>query len=128
MLQAACLALPPPPPPMPLRALDSSILLIPAGLRCSLRFADMASTAEQVAAAVCVLYGPPSVAAQAQANAWLTAFQGSAEAWQVPFELLAPGHPGEVQFFGVTVLVRKVRSEWVRLEAGNRQALSQAIR
>lgn len=75
-----------------------------------------------------VLYGPPSVATQAQANAWLTAFQGSAEAWQVPFELLTPSRPGEVQFFGVTVLVRKVRSEWGRLEAGNRQALSQAIR
>lgn len=88
----------------------------------------MASTAEQVAAAVRVLYGPHSVAAQAQANAWLTAFQASPEAWQVPFDLLAPGCPGEVHFFGATVLVRKVRSEWGRLEAGNRQALSQAIR
>ncbi|KAL4452382.1 hypothetical protein ABPG75_008044 [Micractinium tetrahymenae] len=88
----------------------------------------MAGTAEQVVAAVRVLYGPPSVAAQAQANAWLTAFQGRPEAWQVPFELLAPGQPGEVQFFGATVLVRKVRSEWGKLEPGSRQGLSQAIR
>lgn len=88
----------------------------------------MASTAQQVVAAVRVLYGPPSVAAQAQANAWLTAFQGSPDAWQVPFELVAPGQPSEVQFFGTTVLVRKVRSEWGRLEAGDRQGLNQAIR
>lgn len=88
----------------------------------------MSSTAEQVVAAVRVLYGPHNAAQQAQANAWLTAFQHSPEAWQVPFALLAPGHPGEVQFFGATLLVRKVRSEWSKLDVGSRQGLGQAIR
>lgn len=84
-------------------------------------------TVQQVVAAIRALYGA-NMSAQAQANHWLTAFQHSPEAWQVPFALLAPDQPEEVQFFGCTLLLRKVRSEWSKLDAGSRQGLGQAIR
>ena len=91
----------------------------------------MSSNVEQAAtacaAAVQALYGGAPVA-QAQANQWLTSFQQSPEAWHVPFVLLAPEQPEEVQFFAATLLVRKVRSEWTKLDAGSRQGLSQATR
>jgi hypothetical protein len=84
--------------------------------------------AEQVVNAVRALYGAHNPAQQAQANAWLTAFQHSQEAWQVPLVLLAPEQPEDVQFFAATVLVRKVRTEWSKLDADSRQSLQQAIR
>lgn len=75
------------------------------------------------------LYSPATSPAQkAQANHWLTAFQRSAEAWQVPFALLAADQAQEVQFFATTLLVRKVRSEWTKLDVGSRQGLGQACR
>ena len=86
------------------------------------------ATPEQVVAAVHALYHGANLTQQAQANHWLTAFQQSAEAWQVPFALLVPEQPEEVQFFAATLLVRKVRTDWSKLEAGSRQGLSQAIR
>lgn len=85
-------------------------------------------THEQVIAAVRALYHAPDLAQKAQANQWLTSFQHSEEAWQVPFGLLTPAQPDEVQFFAATLLVRKVKSEWSKLDAGNRQGLNQAIR
>ena len=86
------------------------------------------ATPEQVVAAVHALYHGANLTQKAQANHWLTAFQQSTEAWQVPFALLVPEQPEEVQFFAATLLVRKVRTDWCKLDAGSRQGLSQAIR
>ena len=56
------------------------------------------------------LYGAdPS--AQAQANAWLLSFAGTAAAWDVGRQLyLEPEE--EVQYFGANLLFTKVRGEW----------------
>jgi hypothetical protein len=83
---------------------------------------------EQVVAALHALYHANDTTQQAQANDWLTSFQRSDAAWQVPFVLLVPQQPDEVQFFAATLLVRKVRSEWTKLDAPSRQGLNQAIR
>lgn len=89
--------------------------------------AEQAALEATAAAAVAALYYPDP-AQQALANQWLTAFQASDDAWRVPFPLLSPGQPQEVQFFAASLLVRKVRSEWARLDPPTRQALGQAIR
>ena len=91
------------------------------------RWVTMGSSPEQVVAAVQALYSSQPDQ-QAHANAWLTSFQRSHEAWQVALHLLAPQQPQEVQFFAATLLVRKVRADWSKLEASTRQGLGQAIR
>ena len=49
--------------------------------------------------------------AQAQANAWLLSFAGTAAAWDVGRQLyLEPEE--EVQYFGANLLFTKVRGEW----------------
>eukprot|EP00887_Chlorella_sp_A99_P002079 scaffold21.g2079.t1 len=85
------------------------------------------TTSVAVAAAVATLYSGDA-AQQAQANAWLTGWQQSQDAWAAAFALLAAEQPHEVQFFAAAALVRKVRAEWSKLETGQRQPLGQAIR
>ena len=89
---------------------------------------DGATTPEQVVAAVHALYGGHGLAAQAAANTWLTGFQASGDAWRLPFALLEAGQPPEVLFFATTLLLRKVRGEWAKLDAPSRQGLAAAIR
>lgn len=102
--------------------------LLCQGLGSPARSPEMAQE-QQVVQALQALYSPATSPAQkTQANHWLTAFQHSAEAWQVPFALLAAEQAQEVQFFATTLLVRKVRSEWNKLDAGSRQGLGQACR
>ena len=67
-------------------------------------------------------------AQQTQANAWLASWQQSQEAWAAAFALLAVDQPQDLQFFAATVLARKVKAEWPKLEVGHRQSLNQAIR
>jgi transportin-3 len=83
---------------------------------------------EQVSAAVHALYGAHDPSQQQQANQWLLSFQKSEQAWRVPFVLLVPEQPDEVQFFAATLLIQKVRTEWVKLDQASKQDLSQAIR
>lgn len=88
----------------------------------------MASLQEQVSAAVRALYGAQDAAQQQMANQWLIDFQQSEQAWHIPFVLLVPEQPDEVQFFAATLLVRKIRMEWVKLDQASRQELAQAVR
>lgn len=84
-------------------------------------------TEQSVRQAVYALYSSDAVQ-QAQANQFLTNFQQSHEAWHVSFRLLAPDQPQELLFFAATLLVRKVKSDWGKLQPGQRQELNQAIR
>ncbi len=77
--------------------------------------------------AVYALYSSDAVQ-QAQANQWLTSFQHTHDAWHVSFRLVAPDQPQELLFFAVTLLVRKVKADWGKLEPQTRQELNQAIR
>lgn len=65
---------------------------------------------------------------QAQANTWLNAFQQRHEAWQVSFSLIAADQPQEMLFFAVTLLVRKVKADWGKLDAQTKQELHRAVR
>ena len=75
-----------------------------------LQRAESLGPLETARAAVRALYGAdPS--AQAQANAWLLSFAGTAAAWDVGRQLyLEPEE--EVQYFGANLLFTKVRGEW----------------
>ncbi|GAB4818769.1 hypothetical protein N2152v2_005815 [Parachlorella kessleri] len=87
----------------------------------------MAEAEQTVKQAVYALYSADAVQ-QAQANQWLTAFQQSNEAWQVSFRLISRDQPQELLFFAATLLVRKVKADWGRLEPPLRQELGQATR
>jgi hypothetical protein len=68
----------------------------------------------------------PNPEQQAAANHWLTAFQRSDDAWAALFQLLAAGEAQEVQFFAASLLVRKVRSDWGRLDVSMQPAVQRA--
>ena len=75
---------------------------------------------EQLRAAIHALYHGTSEQERAQANAWLMAFSGTAEAWGAASALLAEAEE-EVQYFGANLLYMKVRKEWDELpEEGKR--------
>ena len=87
----------------------------------------MAEAEQTVKQAVYALYSADAVQ-QAQANQWLTAFQQSNEAWHVSFRLISSDQPQELLFFAATLLVRKVKADWGKLEPLLRQELGQAVR
>ena len=89
---------------------------------------DMSDLVGQVAQAVHILYGTNPVVQQ-EANAWLTSFASSLEAWEVCLGLLRPGQAAvEVQFYAANTLLKKIREQWGTLSADNRSHLQVAIR
>lgn len=64
--------------------------------------------------AIKALYGHDAAQRQA-ANAWLTDFAASPQAWDC-VHLLEGGVDAEVQFFSTNILLSKVRQGWHKLQ------------
>lgn len=70
----------------------------------------------------------PDPHAQQQANAWLTSFAATPDAWASAASLLGAGYPQEVSFFCANILLSKVRQEWSHLPPEQRQQLNSMVR
>lgn len=81
---------------------------------------------DTVVQAVIALY-TGNTTQQTQANQWLTSFQQTNEAWQAGLNLLTVNQRPEIQFFAATLLVRKTRSDWGKLEPSTRHAMHQTF-
>jgi len=55
-------------------------------------------------------------ARQTQANAWLSEFQQTEAAWKACCALLQKDESYEIQFLATSLLLRKVRSDWSRIQ------------
>ena len=76
--------------------------------------------------AIKALYGHDAAQRQA-ANAWLTSFAASSQAWDC-VQLLEPGIDAEVQFFSTNILLSKVRQGWHKLPPDMQPQISSYLR
>uniref|UniRef100_H3HE26 Importin N-terminal domain-containing protein n=1 Tax=Phytophthora ramorum TaxID=164328 RepID=H3HE26_PHYRM len=83
-----------------------------------------------VLSAVQALYGMEGAARQREANEFLNNFAASEAAWGVGFQLLQDetlALPPEALFFAANMLHTKVRKEWVRLPAEQKEAMTASL-
>jgi hypothetical protein len=71
-------------------------------------------------AALQALFGRDA-AAQQQANAWLQSFSTTPAAWEAAFATLEPSQPDDIAFFCANLLLTKLRNEWHKLDAQQKE-------